>query len=304
MKLSRAIQEFLADGRTYLSPATLAAYESDLGRLAALVSPDSVLGFTPDVIRAYFLGLSHQNRRMATLYRKHSALHEFSRWGVRKGLWLKNPMEDIQRPPKPQHLPRPFSPEEMRRIMQLELAPIERVIRAVLYYTGLRVSPICAIKVGDLSFDEIRYPNGVTFPGTIRTTGKGSKPLVTPMHPALKELLFGFALEHTDMKGQSPLLRQPRKKQSRSVGRPYTRRMIERLTHQWGTRAEVPNCLPHRFRHTFATDLLRQGTDIRVIQILLGHADLGTTAIYTRVVDAQTGEAVLRLPSEWKEREK
>jgi len=148
MKLTRAVQEFLADGRTYLSPATLAAYESDLGRLAALVSPDSVLGFTPDVIRAYFLGLSHQNRRMSTLYRKHSSLQEFGRWGVRKALWLKNPMDDIQRPPKPQHLPRPFSPEETRRLMQLDLIPIERVIRAVLYYTGLRVSPICPSRSG------------------------------------------------------------------------------------------------------------------------------------------------------------
>jgi site-specific recombinase XerD len=267
----------------------------------ALVSPDSVLGFTPEVARAYFLGLSHQNRSMATLYRKHSALQEFGRWGVRKGLWLRNPMEDIQRPPKPQHLPRPYTPDEMRRIMQLELSSIESVIRGLLYYTGLRVSPICAMKVGDLSFDEIRYPNGVTFPGTIRTVGKGSKPLVTPMHPALKELLFGYTLEHTDMKGQSPLLCQPPKKQSRSVGRPYTRRMIERLTHQWGERAQVPDCLPHRFRHTFATDLLRQGTDIRVIQTLLNHADLGTTAIYTKVVDAQTGEAVLRLPSTWQQ---
>ena len=304
MKLSRAIQEFLAEGRTYLSPATIAAYESDLGRLAALVSPDSVLGFTPEVVRAYFMGLSHQNRRMATLYRKHSALQEFGRWGVRKGLWLKNPMEDIQRPPKPQHLPRPFTPEEMRRIMQLELPPIERVIRALLYYTGLRVSPICALKVGDLSFDEIRYANGVTFPGAIRTIGKGNKPLVTPMHPALKELLFAYTLENTDMKGQSWLLRQPRKKQSKSAGRPFNRRIIEGLTHVWGERAEVPNCLPHRFRHTFATDLLRQGTDIWVIQALLGHADLGTTARYTKVVNAQTGEAVLRLPSAWSDEER
>ncbi len=187
----------------------------------------------------------------------------------------------------------------MMGIMQAELPPIEHVIRAVLYYTRLRVSPICALKVGDLSFDELRYPNGVTFPKTIRTVGTGSKPLVTPMHPALKELLFGFALEHTDMKGQSWLLRQPHKKQSKSVGRLYTRRMMERLTHGWGERAQVPACLPHRFRHTFATDLLRQGTDIRVIQTLLNHADLGATAIYTKVVDAQTGEAVLRLPSTW-----
>ena len=161
------------------------------------------------------------------------------------------------------------------------------------------MSPICALKVRDLSFDELRYPNGVTFPVTIRTVGKGSKLLVTPMHPALKELLLAFALESTDMKMQSWLLRQPHKKQSKSVGHPYTRRMMERLTHAWGERAQVPACLPHRFRHTCATDLLCQGTDIRVIQTLLNHADLGTTAIYTKVVGAQTGEAVLRLPSEW-----
>jgi len=98
------------------------------------------------------------------------------------------------------------------------------------------------------------------------------------------------------------LLGQPRKKQSKSVGRPYRRRMMERLTHAWGERAQVPACLPHRFRHTFATDLLRRGTDIRVIQALLNHADLGPTAIYTKVGDAQTGEAVLRLPSSWEQR--
>jgi site-specific recombinase XerD len=65
------------------------------------------------------------------------------------------------------------------------------------------------------------------------------------------------------------------------------------MTHRWGERAQVPNCLPHRFRHTFATDLLRQGTDIRVIQALLNHANLGTTAVYTKVVNAQTGAAAL-----------
>jgi hypothetical protein len=59
-----------------------------------------------------------------------------------------------------------------------------------------------------------------------------------------------------DMKGQSPLLRQPLKRQSRSVGRPYTRRMMERLTHQWGERAQVPNCLPHR-RPTLILQVLR-----------------------------------------------
>jgi integrase len=183
--------------------------------------------------------------------------------------------------------------------MRLELQPVESVVRGLLYYTGLRVSPICQLKIGDVSFDEISYPNGVTFPGVIRTIGKGNKPLVTPMHPALKELLFAHVIQYTDLKGHSWLLRQTPRRRTSSEGRPYTRRLIEQMTHRWGKRAEVPDCLPHRFRHTFATDLLRQGTDIRVIQTLLNHADLGTTAVYTKVVDAQTGAAVLRLPTRW-----
>jgi integrase len=183
MKLSRAVQEFLADCRLKLTPASMAAYESDLTRLVALASPDSVLAFTPELVRAYFLGLSHQGRRLSTLYRKHSVLHEFGRWGVRKKLWLASPMDEIPRPPKPEHLPRPFTPDEIGRIMRLELPPVESVIRGLLYYTGLRVSPICQLRIGDVSFDELAYPNGVTFPGVIRTIGKGNKPLVTPMHP-------------------------------------------------------------------------------------------------------------------------
>jgi len=114
----------------------------------------------------------------------------FGRWGVRKGVWAANPMDAIRRPSKPEHLPRSFAPEEMRRIMVLELPPIERLVRTLLCYTGLRVIPICQIKVGDLSFDELRYDNGATFPGTIQTIGKGAKPLVTLMRPALKGLVF------------------------------------------------------------------------------------------------------------------
>lgn len=267
MKLSRAVQEFLADCRMKLSPASMAAYESDLTRLVALASPDSVLGFTPaDLIRAYFLGLSHQGRRLSRLYRKHSVLHEFGRWGVRKKLWLASPMDDIPRPPRPEHLPRPFTPEEIGRLMRLELPPVESVVRGLLHGTpGVADLPAqdwrCLVR-------RDRVPERVTFPGVIRTIGKGNKPLVTPMHPALKELLFAHVIQRTDLRGHTWLLRQPPKKQSNSEGRPYNRRLIEHMTHRWGKQAEVPNCLPHRFRHTFATDLLRQGTDIRVIQTL------------------------------------
>jgi integrase/recombinase XerD len=69
------------------------------------------------------------------------------------------------------------------------------------------------------------------------------------------------------------------------------------MTAKWGEVAGVPDCLPHRFRHSFATQLFQRGTDIRVVQALLGHADLKSTVVYTKVSDAQLFGAVLRLPS-------
>ena len=81
-------------------------------------------------------------------------------------------------------------------------------------------------------------------------------------------------------------------------GKPITRRQLEDLTHRWGHAAGVPHCLPHRFRHTYATRLLRAGVDIRLVKELLGHEDIKSTVIYTEVTDAALSEAVLRLP--WK----
>ena len=81
------------------------------------------------------------------------------------------------------------------------------------------------------------------------------------------------------------------------TGRPWTRKMIERRTRQWGVLGEVADCHPHRFRHSFATLLVEQGADIRLIQGLLDHEDLSTTAVYTKVSDARTAGAVLGMRS-------
>jgi site-specific recombinase XerC len=125
--------------------------------------------------------------------------------------------------------------------------------------------------------------------GDHRAVGKGNKPQVLPIYPDLRELVVDYILRG-DLNPRSFLL-------SHGGGRPWTRRMVERRTQEWGEAVGVPDCLPHRFRHTFATDLLKRGVDIRVIQVLLNHADLSTTAVYTKVVDTQALDAVLRLPS-------
>jgi integrase/recombinase XerD len=98
-----------------------------------------------------------------------------------------------------------------------------------------------------------------------------------------------YVLAHTDLKGQSPLLARPN-------GRPLHRRTVERLTSVWGQRVDVPQCLPHRFRHTFATALLEAGVDIRLIKDALGHRDIGSTMVYTRVSDEALHRSVQRLP--------
>src|SRR5437773_3035548 len=96
MKLSRAIQELPHERQATGSPAsTIAAYGSDLHRLVGLAPADSVLHFSEDLVRQYFLWHSGRNASMATLARKHAALSEFGRWGARSRLWAANPLDLI-----------------------------------------------------------------------------------------------------------------------------------------------------------------------------------------------------------------
>lgn len=291
MKLSKAIEAYLGELEgTGMPASSRAAYDSDLSRLTALAAIDSVTYFTADLAREYFAYHASKGRALATLSRKHSCLSGFASWLVRNKALVDNPMTEIRRPKKPERIPRPFAPDERNRLMGLTLPPVERIMRTVLYYTGLRVTPITEITVGALSFAAV-VVEGMVFPGAVATVGKGGTPLVTPMHQDLHEQLYNYVLEHTDMKPGSRLLTQPRN------GRPFRKKMVEQYARRWGRAADVPHCTPHRFRHTFATDLLRLGTDIRIIQALLGHKDIKTTMLYTKVDHAQTAPAVMKLPS-------
>jgi len=292
MKLSRAVQDFLNDNRVRWSSATRRAYESDLHRLVAMVSIDSVLALTPDMISSYFQWCSVQGQKPATLHRKYASLGELCRWGMRKRLWAESPMRDQAPIPKPERVPRPFARDEMARLMALALSPLEHITRQLLAYTGLRVTPICELRVADCSFAPTTI-QGVTMPGAIRSLGKGNKPHVIPMVPALHGPLYDYVLQHTDLKGQSWLLQQARGR------RPVHRRIVEGMTQRWGVRAEVPTCIPHRFRHTVATRLLEEGVDIRVIREILAHADINDTMLYTKVANVQIASAMLRLPADW-----
>jgi integrase/recombinase XerD len=186
---------------------------------------------------------------------------------------------DLQDVSRAKLLPRPFGHDEAARLLALDLSPLERVVRGLLFGTGLRVSLLCALKIGDVSFDPPGDPG----------RRQGEQPQVLPMPPAVRELLYAYVLAHTDLKGQSWLLGQ-------TSGRPYNRRRLAQMTRRWGAVAKVPDCTPHRFRHRFATSMREAGTDLRLVQSALGHEDIKSTTLYTEVTQVALTAAMHRLP--------
>jgi len=284
MKLSTAAADFINSLRPSAASETIRAYQSDLGLLVALAraeAKDSVLAFTADLANAYFLKQSQRGLAMITLHRYQTSLRAFARWGVAQRLWAPNPMDPVAMIRKPKRLPRPFKRAERERLLALELPLVEQVIRGVLYYTGLRVSPISRIRIRDI---EILPETGR---GTIRTIGKGRKEHVVPIPRELGLMLQGY------LESQAPRLFLFETK----AGKAWDRRAIERIVRRWGQLAEVEQCVPHRFRHTYATMLFERGGDPRKIQHLLAHADLSTTMLYTEVLADELAETAQLLES-------
>lgn len=289
MKLSKAVYEFVEGIRSKPgSSSTAAIYGSSLHALVVLAHPDSVLSFTHELVERFFLNQRAKGAAQNTVYKHATALRQFSKWGKRRGLWPDDVMDDPQFTFKmADSLPKPFTEEEMDRIMAVPLDGVQRVTRAILRYTALRVTPVCTLRIGDVNLNPIAV-DGVTLPGSIRATkNKGSKILVIPITEELHPILAEW-IRANPGKGYDPLIR-------RSNGQQFTRSAVERWARAWGEEAGVSACHPHRFRHTLATELLRRGVRLEVLQRLLGHVSITTTQAYTRLSDAEVIRA-LKVP--------
>jgi integrase/recombinase XerD len=166
-----------------------------------------------------------------------------------------------------------------RDVLRLLAAPDRTAPRGVrdaamlelLYATGLRVSELCALEVGDLHLDA----------GYLRCLGKGSKERVVPLGAEASAAVRDYLAE------ARPLLLEGARSDALFVtarGVPLTRQAFWKLIKSYGRQAGIGSALsPHVMRHSFATHLLENGADLRVVQMLLGHADISTTQIYTHV---------------------
>ena len=261
-----------------LAANTLAAYRSDLGKFARFCQPRKLA--LARVERQHvvdFLGtLYQQGLDSRSVARVLVTLRTFFRFLRQEGVVRREPTEHIESPKTWKRLPKFLSVEEVERLLTTPDTATPRGLRdkamlEVLYATGLRVSELVGLKVADIQQEA----------GYVRCLGKGNKERVVPVG---KQALA--ALEAYLRRGRPSLS----KRQSSphlflsQRGRGMTRQNFWQLLRQRARQAGVRTRLtPHVLRHSFATHLLEGGADLRSVQMLLGHADISTTQIYTHV---------------------
>jgi integrase/recombinase XerD len=250
----------------------------------------SVLFMTAEILTAY---VQHRRDRGLSLHSQNltcTVLREFVRFGAQRRYCSAELLEVIPKVDKPKTLPRPYAAGDRDAMLDLSLDPEEDALRALLYYAGLRNAEVRRIRLQHIVPPHVLGDRVIQ--GHLRIWGKGAKERIVEMHPALWPALERYLKTLAGVASDRYLF------QHRN-GKPWSYKQVTRRVRAWAEEAGgVATPKPHRFRHTFATDFLEANPDdIRTLQALLGHADLGTTGIYTQVVDRRRGEAISRLPT-------
>ena len=275
------LQEYLAYLRVERgrSPNTVSAYESDLRDYLRFLEKRGICDIEDvdrEAIAAYEADLF--GRYAASSVDRHiSAVKGFHRFLVREDLAQHDPADAVRLPKAPERLPDVLSVEQVAAMLDAPLDPgplplRDRAIMEVLYGCGLRVSECTGLNLNDLHLAE----------GFLLVFGKGGKQRVSPVSGSALRLLARYLNE------ARPELLKPAAKPTSAVflnarGGRLSRQSVHRIVADAGLAIGVENLHPHTLRHSFATHMLSGGADLRVIQEILGHADLSTTQIYTHV---------------------
>ena len=272
-----------------LSPNSVEAYMMDYQRLQEYCDAHQidVVHATFDDLKAFVFDTFKTIRTVSTQARLVAGIHSFYRFLLYHKYIEQDPSELIETPKKEQHLPEVLSLEEIdKMIAQIDLSKNEshrnRAIIEMLYGSGLRVSELVNLRLSDIYLQE----------GYMRITGKGSKQRLVPISAeATKWFQYWLIDRNTlNIKPEASDIAFLNR-----YGRQLTRAMIFTMIKQLTTAAGITkNISPHTLRHSFATHLLQNGADLRVIQQLLGHESISTTEIYTHVDIHDLREAILK----------
>jgi integrase/recombinase XerD len=218
----------------------------------------------------------------SSIVRHLATIKVFTRWLVARGFVKENPSDLLERPHRWKRLPGVLSPKQLKALLESpqpepdEKGPPlwlrDRAMLELLYASGLRASEVGAIAIGD-------YQPTLA---VVRVTGKGDKQRLVPVGAPARAAVERYLSECRPV-----LLRPDGRDRARLLlsrsGRPLERVAVWQIVRRWAIASGLRDVHPHMLRHSFATHLLAGGADLRVVQELLGHADIATTQIYTHV---------------------
>ncbi len=230
-------------------------------------------------IRSY-LGFLYNESKRSTIARKLATLRSFFKFMVREGNLKTNPAETVFTPRREKYLPKFLSIDEIFRLLDmpngskfLELRDL--AILELLYSSGVRVSELVLLNVGEVDFDL----------GIAKVAGKGKKERIVPIGDKAISSLKRYLDGREELQSSLGSLKEVSKALFLNFrGGRLTARSVGRIVDKYISKADIPKKIsPHALRHTFATHMLDAGADLRVIQELLGHASLSSTQRYTQV---------------------
>lgn len=251
-----------------LSQNTIDAYRRDLSDFAQNV--EDIHSINRMNINAYVRTLRERKLAPTSVIRKVASLRGFFKWATSSGILEKNPAATLEQPKTPQRLPKVVSVKEIDEMLHNNLTPLEHVMMELLYSCGLRVSELVNLKLNDIDLSS-KY---------IRCFGKGSKERIIPIGEQAKTVVKEyFPIRDLLVKKYNLTTKNLLIKDN---GHFVTRQDVYNFIHAQGKLIHK-NISPHTLRHSFATHLLENGADLRVVQELLGHSDVSTTQLYTHI---------------------
>jgi integrase/recombinase XerD len=258
-----------------LARNTVDSYSMDLAKFSKFLSSRKrqIGSFRKDDVVDYLDTLRGSGASIASVCRALSSIRGLARYMILQGAIGEDPTENISSPRKWETLPKALSVKEVKGLLKNNvsgrLTLRDSAMFELLYSSGLRVSELVSLKVPDVNFEA----------GFLRVTGKGGKERVVPANPRALGKVRAY------MEELRPRLLKKRNSEYlfiTSRGKPMSRQRFWQALKVYGALAGV-KLSPHTLRHSFATHMLEGGADLRSLQKMLGHSDISTTQIYTKV---------------------
>ena len=280
--LSEQVEDYLRYSQVErgLSNNTITAYRQDLTSFISFLQKENLTSWPTQAvdIDAFLAEQRDQKKATSSISRLITSLRKFYQWLVRQNIQKLNPMLEIDSPKKRRTLPVALTVNEVNNLLEQpdtkkQLGLRDRALLETLYATGIRVSELINLKFTDLH-EELKL---------VKVFGKGSKERLIP----ISEVALSWIDSYKE-KVRDPLILKIGKNTDfiflNSRGSSLTRQAVWQIIKHYCKMAGIQkNVTPHTLRHTFATHLLENGADLRVVQEILGHSDISTTQIYTNL---------------------